>query len=79
MSLVAKWGNSLAIRLPKFVQKECRIQEGDEVDVSVSASGDIIIKPIGRKKRLEALLNSITPENLHSEIDWGPAVGDEAW
>lgn len=79
MSTVAKWGNSLAIRLPKAVQKECLIREGDEVDVSVSQAGNIIITPIGRKKRLEALLSSITPDNLHRETDWGKAVGNEVW
>lgn len=79
MSLVAKWGNSLAIRLPKSVQKECQIREGDEVDISVTPTGNVIIKPVGRKKRLEALLNSITPDNLHRETDWGVAVGNEVW
>jgi antitoxin MazE len=79
MSLVAKWGHSLAIRLPKSVQNECRIKEGDEVQVSVSKSGEIVIKPVGRKQRLQALLDKVTPENLHGETDWGKPVGREEW
>jgi antitoxin MazE len=80
MSLVAKWGHSLAVRLPKSVQQKSRIKEGDEVNISVSDTGDIIIiKPISRKKQLEALLNAITPENIHGETDWGKTVGREVW
>ena len=26
---------------------------------------------------LDELISRITPENLHPEIDWGPAVGKE--
>jgi antitoxin MazE len=28
---------------------------------------------------LEELLGGITPENIHAEIDWGPAIGNEVW
>jgi antitoxin MazE len=76
---VAKWGNSLAVRIPQGLAKEISIQEGTEVDLSV-IDGTLIIKPAYRKRySLEELVSGITPENRHDEVDWGEAVGNEYW
>jgi antitoxin MazE len=79
VAIVAKWGNSLAIRIPQNLAKEIQLIEGDEVDLAV-VEGKIIIKPRSRKRYfLDELVNGITPENLHTEVDTGMAVGNEAW
>lgn len=79
VAIVAKWGNSLAIRIPQNLAKEIQLIEGDEVDLAV-VDGKIVIKPISRKRySLDELVDAITPENLHTEVDTGIAVGNEAW
>ncbi len=79
MSTVAKWGNSLAIRIPQHLVKEIQLSEGAEIDLVV-VDGNLVIRPILRKHySLEELLSGITAENLHTEIDSGLAVGHEAW
>lgn len=79
VAIVAKWGNSLAIRIPQNLAKEIQLIEGDEVNLAV-VDGKIVIKPIGRKRySLDELVDAITPENLHTEVDTGIAVGNEAW
>jgi antitoxin MazE len=79
VSTVTKWGNSLAVRIPQHVVKEIQLTEGAEVDLLV-IDGNLVIKPRPRRRySLEELTAAITPENLHSEVEAGIAVGNEIW
>ncbi len=75
-SHISKWGTSLAIRIPKSIAEQWGIQEGSVIDIE--PNGDEIVL---RKKKydLADLLAQVTPDNLHSEEDWGPAQGREEW
>jgi antitoxin MazE len=75
---VSKWGNSLGIRLPKSLLKDLGISVSSKVAISVQ-DGCIIIKPVSRDYDLDELVEGITPENRHGEMDWGPSVGAEVW
>jgi antitoxin MazE len=76
---VQKWGNSLALRIPKPFAEDVGVSEGTVVDVSIS-KGRLIAAPVGRRRaRLEDLLRRVTKRNLHGEVGTGPAVGREAW
>ncbi len=69
---VQKWGNSLALRIPKPFAE-------DVVNVSVS-KGRLIAAPVApRRARLDDLLRRVTRQNVHGETGTGPAVGHEAW
>jgi antitoxin MazE len=79
VSTIARWGNSLAIRLPQHLVKEIQLTEGVEVDLAV-IDGNLVIKPrVPKCYSLEELVSAITPENLHTEVDSGSNVGNEAW
>jgi antitoxin MazE len=79
VATVSRWGNSLALRLPQHLAKEIHLTEGVEVDLVV-IEGNLVIKPRIRKRySLEELISAITPENLHTEVGSGIAVGNEAW
>ena len=76
---IQKWGNSLALRIPKSYAQEANLEEGASVDIKVEEN-NIIISAKKKKKNkysLEELLSDIKPENLHGEIDFGPPVGKE--
>lgn len=75
---MVRWGNSLAVRIPKNVADESRLAEGGKLFVQVESPGIIVIKAVERPT-LDQLLEKITPENVHKEIDWGKPVGNEAW
>lgn len=76
---VQKWGNSLALRIPKAFADTAKIENNSIIDVSF-VNGQIIIKPIiPQKMTLEQLLSGVTKNNIHREIDTGDAVGSEAW
>lgn len=72
-----KWGNSLAVRLPKAMAQECGIQADSPIEIT-RQDNCIIIKSVAQKEiSLEALLQGITEENLHSEVSTGKPVGRE--
>ena len=76
---VQKWGNSLALRMPKSFAAEVGLQTDSSVEVSL-ADGKLIIAPIVKSKlTLKQLLAQVTDENLHREVETGPAQGNEAW
>ena len=76
---IVKWGNSLGLRIPKPFAEEVRVTEGSVVDLSME-DGNLVIKVTKPDEvDLEDLLDGITDENIHSEIDTGDAVGGEIW
>jgi antitoxin MazE len=75
---IAKWGNSLGLRLPKSVAREVHVDEGDTVEVSVD-NGAIVIRPGRRRYSLDELVGGITKRNRHRETDSGAPAGHEAW
>lgn len=70
---VQKWGNSLAVRIPREVAERIFIQQGSEMELCVVDDEKITLVPKHRPKKytLEELLAKITPENRHQEIDFG--------
>jgi antitoxin MazE len=76
---VQKWGNSLAVRIPKPLAKDADVTEGTVLNLAVS-EGKVIATPVQQKKlTLDQLLSKVTKKNQHAEIDTGKRVGREAW
>ncbi len=76
---VHKWGNSLALRIPKSFASEVGLESESSIDLSV-VNGKLVIEPVvGTELTLEELLDRVTEDNLHDEVSTGPAVGIEAW
>ncbi len=75
---LVRWGNGMAIRIPKALLRDANLQEGDTLSLTVR-SGTIIAKPVKTKPVLEDLLAKVTPENVHGEAEWGTPRGKEAW
>lgn len=75
---VQKWGNSLAIRIPKAIADEAGIREQEEIDVEIK-NKIISIRRSQKEPSLSQLVKAIKPQNLHGEIDFGARQGNEAW
>lgn len=71
-------GNSLAVRILQTLAKEIDLIEGSEVEL-ILMDGNLVIKPITRRQYSLEVVQAITPENLHGEIDSGSALGNEVW
>ncbi|MCD4739027.1 MAG: AbrB/MazE/SpoVT family DNA-binding domain-containing protein [Anaerolineae bacterium] len=76
---VQKWGNSLALRIPKPFATEIGLRRNSSVEVSVVEGRLIIVPVVEPALTLKHLLAQVNEDNLHGEIETGPAVGREAW
>jgi antitoxin MazE len=76
---IQKWGNSLALRIPKSFAAESKIEPGAYVDLSMDR-GSLVVTPVPPDEYcLDQLLKSVTDQNLHGEFDLGGATGREVW
>jgi antitoxin MazE len=76
---VQKWGNSLALRIPKSFAIEAGIQRDSSVEVKLDNKKIVILVMDEPKFTLKQLLAKVTKKNLHREIDTGSSRGNEAW
>ncbi|MCY0853548.1 AbrB/MazE/SpoVT family DNA-binding domain-containing protein [Cupriavidus sp. D39] len=77
--IVKKWGNSASVRIPAAIMEAASLSLDETVDVR-EEGGRIVIEPVRQSDYdLAQLLAGITPDNLHSEASFGPAVGNEAF
>ena len=79
LTKIQKWGNSLALRIPKAFALDAQLESDSVVEISL-VDGQIVIKPVTTPKwSLEQLLAGVTRANIHHETDTGAAVGNEIW
>ena len=74
-----KWGNSLAIRIPKPFAVEAGLENQSPVELSLEAGKLVISKSAESSLSLEDLLHGITADNIHREVDTGSPMGNEVW
>ena len=76
---VQKWGNSLAVRIPKSFAVQSQLECNTLVEMSLE-EGKIVIVPVASDEpTLEQLLKGVTPTNQHGETQTGEAIGRETW
>ena len=75
-SHVAKWGTSLAVRIPKPIAEQWGVHEGSAIEIASRGDQVVLSK---RSRSLVEMMTRVTPDNLHSELDTGPPVGNEGW
>lgn len=74
-----RWGNSLAVRIPKAFADDLEIDENALLELSI-ANGELRLAPVRRPElSLDSLLAEVTDDNLHQEIESGPPQGNEVW
>lgn len=74
-----RWGNSLAVRIPKSFAQEAGLDDNARVVLSL-VDGKLLIEPMPMSDfTLDSLLAGVTDQNMHAEFHSGPAVGNEVW
>ena len=83
---IQKWGNSQGLRIPNALLAAIGLRENDRVELTQSAAGIRIKKATPGHRTLEERLVSFYGKPVDEisrldvqEMDWGSAVGDEAW
>ncbi|MFZ0481027.1 MAG: AbrB/MazE/SpoVT family DNA-binding domain-containing protein [Terriglobales bacterium] len=74
---MVKWGNSLAIRIPKPVAQQAKLKEGDSLEIEAAADGRVELRRAARIPTLAQLVAQITPENRYAEVSTSAEVGRE--
>jgi antitoxin MazE len=74
---MVKWGNSLAVRIPKPVAEKAKLKEGDALEIQ-AAEGCVELRRATRTPTLAQLVSRITPENRYPEVSTGAEVGKES-
>ena len=72
-----KWGNSLALRIPKDIATTLSIEYNSIMELVV-VNGTLVLKP-QKSTLLENLVSQINSQNLHREVSTGRSVGNEEW
>ncbi len=72
-----KWGNSLAVRIPKHLAEEANIKVGDAIEIEVDAEGSVQLLRVGKVPTLAQLVSQITPGNRYAELSTGAEIGKE--
>jgi antitoxin MazE len=75
---IQKWGNSLAVRIPKPFAEGAGFQQSTEVEVSLD-DGELRVAPVRPRWQLDQLLSKVTKRNRHAEVETGPPAGREVW
>jgi antitoxin MazE len=73
---IVKWGNSLAVRIPKPVAEEAGLGEGDSVSLQ-AAEGQIALRRSDGVPTLQELVAQINEANRYPETATGRARGKE--
>jgi antitoxin MazE len=69
---IAKWGNSLGVRVPRDVADHAGLGEGARVEIEATEDGRIVISRSRRRFTLQELLRGMTPEREHHPHDDNP-------
>lgn len=76
---VQKWGNSLALRIPRSFAMDARLKQDSVVEISL-VDGKLVIKPVStRSYQLKKLVAKMSAENMHQEVVTGKPTGKEVW
>jgi antitoxin MazE len=76
---VQKWGNSLALRIPKSLADEAGLKDNSPVQLWLRDKQLVVVPVLKPMLSLDALLSQVTEANLHGEVETSPAVGSETW
>jgi antitoxin MazE len=74
---MVKWGNSLAVRIPKHIAAQARLKQGDSLEIEAAGEGLVELRRTTRIPTLSQLVSQITPENRYPDISSGVEVGAE--
>ena len=76
---IQRWGNSLALRIPKAFAEETHVKDGTAVELSLS-DGSLVMRPARRARAsLKALLSEVDASNLNLDRFEDSPRGKEAW
>lgn len=75
---ISLWGNSLGVRLPQSIVKQIGLEAGNTISISIEGN-KIVLSPVRPTYSLQELLQDVSPDLQHQEVDWCEPEGDKVW
>jgi antitoxin MazE len=76
---IQKWGNSLALRIPRAMAQDLELGRGAVVNLKLKKK-TLMLTPVPKRSwSLKRLLSGVTERHLHRETETGKPMGREAW
>ena len=80
IATIRKWGNSAAIRIPRHILTQARLEEGIDVEIILAKEGEITLRAVHKRKSIQELFADYDGGFFQTEeIDWGEPKGNEVW
>jgi len=77
---IKQWGNSSAVRIPRHILSQAKIEEGTDVEIVSAQEGEITLRAVPRRKTIQEIFAGYDgPFLVSEEMDWGQPQGDEIW
>jgi len=76
---LAKWGGSVALRIPKNVLIELGISENEEVSLRTNEKKELIIKAVHKHRKLSERFKDWKDVCSSELVDFGKPEGKEEW
>ena len=77
---ISKWGNSAAVRIPRHILTQANLEEGTDVEISLTENGEIMLKAIRKRESIREIFDGYNEGYFQTEeIDWGESKGNEVW
>ena len=75
---IRRWGNSAAVRIPRYVLTQANLEEGAEVEIIIAKAGEITLRAVHKRKSIQELFADYDGGFFQTEeIDWGEPKGNE--
>jgi antitoxin MazE len=76
---IQRWGNSLALRIPRPVAQHLGLVQNSLVHLSMTSTRLTVVPAPKERPSLDQLLSRVTRDNLHKGTETGRPVGRETW
>jgi antitoxin MazE len=80
IATIRRWGNSAAVRIPRHVLSQAKLEEGSDVEIVLLKEGEITLRAVRKRKNIQELFADYDGGFFQTEeIDWGKPQGSEVW
>jgi len=80
IATIRRWGNSAAVRIPRHILSQAKLEEGTDVEIVLLKEGEITLRAVRKRKSIQELFAGYDEGFFQTEeIDWGKPQGNEVW
>jgi len=80
IATIRRWGNSAAVRIPRHVLSQAKLEEGTNVEIVLIKEGEITLRAVRKRESIQEIFADHGEGFFKTEeINWGKPQGKEVW